>query len=113
MKRLKSLTLITILTLTVSTLLFSCMTTKTDVGAYRETQGVEYKYAKGKQFWLFWGILPLGRTKVNTPADGNCQIVTRFNVLDALISSVTGGLVTSYTIKIKAKRKEQNQVPAK
>lgn len=82
----------------------SCMTTKTSVGAYREMQGNEYTYAKGKQFWLFWGLLPIGRTNVNTPGDGNCEIVTRFNVGDAIISGLTGGLLTSYSIKVKAKK---------
>jgi hypothetical protein len=82
------------------------MTTKTSVGAFKETQGNEYTYAKGKQFWLFWGILPLGRTNVNTPGDGNCEVITRFNVGDALISGLTGGIVTSYSIKVKAKKKQ-------
>jgi hypothetical protein len=80
------------------------MTTKTNVGAYRETQGEEYTYAKGKQMWLFWGLIPLGRTSVSTPADGNCQVITRYNVGDAIISSLTGGIFTTHTIKIKAKR---------
>lgn len=71
-KKIKLLTLITIFTLMVSTTLTSCMTTKTSVGAYRETQGNEYTYAKEKQIWLFWGLMPLGRTSVNTPSDGNC-----------------------------------------
>lgn len=82
----------------------SCLTTKTEVGAYRETQGEVYTYAKGKQLWLFWGIVPIGRTSVNTPGDGNCQVITRYNVTDALISGLTGGILTSYTIKVKAKR---------
>ena len=98
--------LIGLLAFTVSTSLTSCMTTKTSVGAYRETQGSEYTYAKGKQFWLFWGILPLGRTNVNTPGDGNCEVITRFNIGDALISGLTGGIVTSYSIKVKAKKKQ-------
>ena len=85
-------------------LVSSCMTTKTSVGNYKESQGSEYTYAKGKQLWLFWGIFPLGRTNVNTPGDGNCEIVTRFNVGDALISGLTGGILTSYTIKVKAKK---------
>ena len=84
----------------------SCMTTKTSVGAFRETQGSKYTYAKGKQFWLFWGILPIGRTNVNTPGDGNCEVITRFNVADALISGLTGGILTSYSIKVKAKKKQ-------
>ena len=97
--------LITLLAFTISTSLTSCMTTKTNVGAYRETQGNEYTYGKGKQIWLFWGLLPLGRTSVNTPGDGNCQVITRFNLGDALISGLTGGIVTTYTIKVKAKKK--------
>ena len=86
------------------TFLHSCMTTKTNVGTYRELQGEEYTYAKGKQLWLFWGLIPLGRTDVNTPTDGNCQVITRHNFGDVLIGGITGGILTSHTIKIKAKR---------
>lgn len=46
----------------------------------------------------------MGRTSVNAPGDGNCQVVTRFNFSDALIAGVTGGLISTYTIKVKAKR---------
>jgi hypothetical protein len=106
MKKIKSLTLIAILALTASTFLTSCLTTKTNVGAYRETQTNDYTYAKGKQLWLFWGIVPIGRTSVNTPGDGNCQVITRFTFSDVLISGLTAGIVSSYTIKVKAKRIE-------
>lgn len=98
--------LIVILALTFSSSLTSCMTTKTSVGEYTEAQGSEYTYAKGKQFWLFWGLLPMGRTNVNTPGDGNCEVITKFNFGDVLISGLTGGLVTSYSIKVKAKKVE-------
>lgn len=83
--------------------LSSCMTTKTTVGMFKEKPGVEYKYAKGKQVWLFWGLLPIGRTDVRTPQDGDCEIVTRFNFGDFLISGLTAGIVTTYTIKVNAK----------
>ena len=106
MKKIKSLFFLLIMSVAISSMLTSCMTTKTSVGAFKETQGNEYTYAKGKQFWLFWGILPLGRTNVNTPGDGNCEVITRFNVGDALISGLTGGIVTSYSIKVKAKKKQ-------
>jgi hypothetical protein len=86
------------------TLFSSCMTTKTSVGGYDQTEGKSYKYAKGKQLWLFWGIIPLGRTNVNTPEDGNCQVITRFNIGDFFIGAFTGGIITSYSIKIKAKK---------
>lgn len=85
--------------------LSSCMTTKTSVGMYKETEGSEYTYDKGKQFWLFWGAIPLGRTNVSTPKDGNCEIVTKHKFGDVLISGFTGGIITSYSIKVNAKKK--------
>lgn len=105
MANLKSSSILVFVVCVLSISFSSCLTTKTNVGAYRETEGYEYVYAKGKQIWLFWGIMPLGRTSVNTPGDGNCQVVTKFNFGDVLISGLTGGLVTTYTIKVKAKKK--------
>lgn len=82
----------------------SCLTTKTSVGTYTETRGQEYVYARGKQLWLFWGLVPVGRTNVNTPANGNCEVVTRFKFGDVLIGGLTGGILTSYSITVKAKK---------
>jgi hypothetical protein len=82
----------------------SCMTTKTQVGTFREQQGEEYTYAKAKQIWLFWGLFPVGRASANTPASGNCEVVTRKNLGDVIISTLTAGIVTTYTIKINAKK---------
>lgn len=96
----KKIILIASIALTVA----SCMTTKTPVGKYLETPGKEYTYSKGKQFWVLWGLFPVGRTNVNTPADGNCQVVTKFKFIDLLISGCTGGIVTSYSIKVEAKK---------
>lgn len=104
MRKLRLLSTCILLAVILTSTLTSCLTTKTSVGTFRETQGFEYTYAKGKQFWLFWGLVPIGRTSVNTPGDGNCQVVTRFNFGDFLISGLTGGILTSYSIKIKAKK---------
>lgn len=82
----------------------SCLTTKTDVGNYRQMQGETYTYAKSKQFWIFGGLIPIGRTNTGTPPDKNCQIITRFNIVDFLISGLTGGIIITRTIKVKAKR---------
>ncbi|MEI6574770.1 MAG: hypothetical protein WCO63_01175 [Bacteroidota bacterium] len=82
----------------------SCFTTKTDVGGYREATGTPYKYSKGKQLFLFWGLVPVGRTKVVTPANGNCQVITRLNVIDVFVSGLTAGLVNTWTIKVKVKK---------
>ncbi|MBN1131701.1 MAG: hypothetical protein JXA39_01405 [Bacteroidales bacterium] len=104
MKKIRKLTIGLLTAIILSTTLTSCMTTKTSVGAFKESPGLEYTYAKGKQFWIFWGIIPIGRTSVNTPGNGNCQVTTRFTLVDVLISGLTGGIITSYTIKVEAKR---------
>ena len=82
------------------------MTTKTSIGSFNEEEGKEYVYDRGKQMWLFWGLLPIGRTDLSTPSDGTCEIVTKFKFTDVLISSLTGGLVTSYSIKVKDKKQD-------
>lgn len=90
----------------IAILLFSfssCMMTKTPVGAYLETPGKEVTFDKGKQFWLFWGIMPVGRTHINTPSNGNCQVTTKIRFTDFIISSLTGGIVTSTSIKVEVK----------
>ena len=95
--------------LTISMTSFtSCMTTKTNVGTYKEEPGLQYTYAKGKQVWLFWGIVPLGRTNVNTPNNGDCQVVTRLNIIDFIVSGLTAGIVTTQTIKVNAKEVRNN-----
>lgn len=92
--------------LLITSVFSSCMMTKTSVGPYKETEGKEYTYAKAKQIWLFWGIVPLGRTSVNTPGDGNCEIITKRAPGDMLVTFLTLGIVSSYTIKVNAKKKE-------
>lgn len=96
-------------TLLLATLLFlsgfsSCMTTRTSVGQFKELPGEEYKYDKGKQFWLFAGLLPLGRTDVSAPASGDCEVITRYTIGDMAINILTLGFLHSYTIKVMAKR---------
>lgn len=100
----KKLLLSFTLTLTMLFSFSSCMTTKTQVGTHPTEVGEEYTFAKGKQLWLFWGLFPLGRTNVNTPPDGSCEVVTRFRFTDVLISGLTAGILTSYSIKVKDKR---------
>ena len=100
MKNLK-ITIVSILCLCA---LSSCLTTKTNVGNYREASGSRYTYSKSKQMWLFWGLMPVGRTHTSTPANGSCQVITRFNIADFLISGITGGILTTETIKVKGKK---------
>lgn len=104
MKKIKNFifAMISIAVITMS--LNSCMMTKTSVGEYKQQTGEEYTYAKGKQLWIFWGIVPLGRTSVATPPDGNCEVVTKLKFGDFLISGITAGIITSQTIKVNAKK---------
>ena len=48
MKKLKRKVLYFFTAIILTSSLTSCMTTKTSVGEYKETQGYEYAYAKGK-----------------------------------------------------------------
>lgn len=82
----------------------SCMTTKTSVGLFKEQSGKEYKYSKSKQFYICWGLFPVGETSVSTPVNGQCQVVVRKNVFDIIVSGVTGGFIKSQTIKVIAKK---------
>lgn len=104
--------LITVMLLISVIMCSSCYGTKTQVGSYREIVKVEktdtYNYSKGKQAYLFWGFLPLGRTQVATPMHGNCQVKTRMGFLDACVSLVTGGLFSMQTIKVRVPRVMSN-----
>ena len=84
----------------------SCFSTRTTVGDYRVLRKEEklrtYTYSKGKQLYLFWGLIPIGRTRVAVPPTGNCEIRTFRNFWDVLLSGVTGGLFATQTIKVKA-----------
>jgi hypothetical protein len=81
----------------------SCMITKTSCGNYREQRGETYTYAKGKQLWILFGIIPLGRSSVATPASGDCEVRTQYKFDDFLISVFTAGIVNSMSIKVTAK----------
>ncbi len=82
--------------------LSSCAITKTPVGEYTSQTGQVYEYARGKQVYVLG--FPAGQTSVATPKDGNCEVITMQTFADGLIGGLTGGLVTTYTIKVNAKK---------
>lgn len=53
--------------------------------------------------YLFWGLIPIGRTSVATPVNEPCQVRTSYRFVDALVSSITGGVFSMQTIKVMAK----------
>ena len=93
----------------ILTLMPSCMSTRTSVQDYKETIGQQYLYAKGRQCYLFWGLIPLGRTSVATPAEHSCQVRTRFGFWDAFVSAITGGIFSMQQIRVYAKRTPTDQ----
>lgn len=106
-KKLVKWTWALIFTVLIISMLFSlssCMTTKTAVGGFKEAKGIEYTYSKSKQTWLFYGLIPLGRTNTATPANGQCEIIVRKNVIDIIVSYCTGGFFKSQTVKVIAKK---------
>ena len=105
MKHLKFLVCLVI----ASVCLSSCMVTKTAVGNYKENKGQVYEYSTDRQGYLFWGLLPVGKCVVNTPADQNCEVRTRTTFVDGLVSVITGGIYCMQTVQVVAKKDTNDQ----
>ena len=84
----------------------SCMVTQTSVKNFDQLSGQEYYYAKGKQNYLFWGLLPIGKPNVSTPQEDACQVRTKQSFVDGLVSCLTAGIFSMQTVEIVAKRPE-------
>ena len=87
----------------------SCMTTRTPVGNYASAPGEPTVYSKGKQCYLFWGLLPLGRKNVEVPASKNCEVRTRVNFWDGLATTVTAGIFSMQSIRVYVKQDAANE----
>jgi len=98
----KSIVLILLAALMV---LPSCMTTRTSTNGFNEAQGKEYYFDRGKQCYLFWGLLPLGRRQLEVPKNKQpIQVRTRMGFIDGLCTTLTAGIFSMQTIRIVAKR---------
>ena len=84
-----------------------CMSTRTSVANYQMTDGEEMCYSKGRQCYLFWGLVPLGRTRVATPPDGVCEVRTRYGFWDAFVSIITGGIFEMQQIRVYTKSRQK------
>lgn len=85
----------------------SCMTTRTTIGEGPVGKGEAKKVcSKTKQVYLFWGLMSLGNSQPKVPSHGNVQIKTSYNVADALVSGLTGGLFAMQTIKVLIKKED-------
>ncbi len=79
----------------------SCMTTRTPVGDYYQAQHTE-RYSKSKQAWLFFGLVPLGRTHTNTPNDGRpCMIEEKYTFGDVVLNGLCSWMLGLHFRTIK------------
>lgn len=81
--------------------LSSCYTTRATIGSGPVKNDKHVRvYSKAKQVYLFAGLIPLGVSSPAIPADKNCQIKTKFNFFDLLISTVTLSIVNTRTTQV-------------
>lgn len=79
----------------------SCMTHRHTVGdGPIGNRGKTKIHSRAKQGYIFWGLVPLGRPQPATPSHGNYQIKTGFNIGDAILNTLTLGIVTFRTVRI-------------
>lgn len=109
--KLKSIIRPLILCLSFTLFLSSCMVTRTTVGdGPVGKRGHATVYSNAKQLYLFWGLVPLGRTQPAMPPHRNIQIKTSTNIVDLLITGVTGGLFSTQTVKVLVKKGSNNNM---
>lgn len=79
----------------------SCMTNRHTIGdGPVGARGKTRIYSSAKQGYLFFGLIPLGRPEPAHPSDNNYQIKTGYNVGDAILGTLTLGIVTFRTVRI-------------
>ncbi|MFT5822421.1 MAG: hypothetical protein ACI8ZM_003677 [Crocinitomix sp.] len=77
----------------ILSILSSCFVQQTTVGDVSDKTKTE-KYSKSKQFYLFWGLIPLGKNEPRAPED-DYVVESKFKLGDFIISAVTGGIVSA------------------
>ena len=91
---------------------FTNMSTRTSVANYQMTKGEEVCYSKGRQCYLFWGLIPLGRTRVSPPPDRVCEVRTRYGFWDAFVSLITCGIFEMQQIRVYTKKPAKATITA-
>ena len=98
--KLKSL----ILFVAMTALLSSCFTTQVTVGDIPDKAKTEC-YSKSKQFYLFLGIVRVGKNDPKVPSKEEGFIVeSKFKFGDFLITGLTGGIVGARTSTVLAEK---------
>jgi len=80
----------------------SCYVNRTTVGNGPIGKNDEsVKYSKKKQMYLFWGLVAINQSQPALPVECGYQIKSSFNVIDAIISTLTGGIFSMRTVKVE------------
>jgi hypothetical protein len=82
----------------------SCYVNRTTIGdGPVGKSGDKVQYSKTKQVYLFWGGIAVGQGQPATPTAPHYQVKTSFNFWDGVISALTGGIVSTRSVKIYTK----------
>lgn len=80
----------------LTAIMTSCYTTQVTVGDISSNARTA-RYSKSKQFYVFWGVVPLGKNEPKAPANTAYIVESKFKFGDFLLSRLTGGIVGSRT----------------
>jgi hypothetical protein len=77
--------------------MIGCMTHEHIIGT-----GAATGYTESAKQWYIIGLVPLNSVDTKAMSGGaeNYKIVTQTTIIDAVISSVTGGILTARTVRV-------------
>jgi hypothetical protein len=101
----------------------SCFINRTTVGDGPVGKVSAAKYSHAKQLYLFWGLVAVGQAQPPMPQGCGYQVKTAYNVIDAIVTTITAGIFGTRNVKImvnkgspcdpaimKIERKEQKEM---
>jgi predicted small secreted protein len=96
----------TILSVAIAaTLLTSCMSTRTTIGAGPVGKEANTKvYSSVKQSYLLRGTIPLGFNQPTLPTTPDYQVHTCRRFIDCFLTWLTGGIYSQQTVEIITKK---------
>lgn len=91
-----------IFTLILSLGFSSCQVQRIQVGNYENQEGKSQIYEQGKNFHLFWDLVPLKEIEKNLSIQ-DYEIVQHRSLFDNIVYYGTIGIFSFHTVKIKYK----------
>jgi hypothetical protein len=79
----------------------SCYINRTTVGnGPIGKSGATVTYSHQKQMYVLWGLMAINPSQPKLPQDCGYQLKTSFNVVDAIVTGITGGIFGMRTQKV-------------